>query len=159
MTPFFYTRGFLYFRLASLATSSTERMPVVKTPAVTHRKSFFCYNYLRTLFTTSPPLGLKAFSPYTMSQCHPSRLEQSSCIKIRAPYIDGDYSSPDFAPYGDCNGKVGYAHCLIPFISFGHVQISPLLPTPNVQVPYIRKKICLTQVSRSFLLFEPLLID
>ena len=94
-----------------------------------------------------------------MSQCHPSRLEQSSCIKIRAPYIDGDYSSPDFAPYADCNGKVGYAHCLIPFISFGHVQISPLLPTPNVQVPYIRKKICLTQVSRSFLFFEPLLID
>jgi len=46
---------------------------------------------------------LKGFSPYTMSHCHSSRLEQSSCIKIRAPYIDGDYSSPDFVPYGDCN--------------------------------------------------------
>jgi len=46
---------------------------------------------------------LKGYSPYTMSQCHSSRLEYSSCIKIRAPYIDGDYSSPDFVPYGDCN--------------------------------------------------------
>jgi len=49
---------------------------------------------------------LKGFSPYTMSHCHSSRLEQSSCIKIRAPYIDGDYSSPDFVPYGDCNGPL-----------------------------------------------------
>ena len=84
-------------------------MPVVKTPALTHRKSFLSRTVLKTLsrFGYSPvPLGLKSFSPYTMSHCHPSRLEQSSCIKIRAPYIDGDYSSPDFAPYGDCNGKL-----------------------------------------------------
>jgi len=58
-------------------------MPVVKTPTLTH--------------------GLKGFSPYTMSHCHSSRVEQPSRVKICAPYIDGDYSSPDFAPYGDCN--------------------------------------------------------
>jgi len=37
------------------------------------------------------------FSPYTtMSQYHSSRLDQSSSVKICAPYIDGDYSSPDY---------------------------------------------------------------
>ena len=101
-------------------------MPVVKTPAVTHRKSFYeysCIKLFRVMGIHHISIGLKNFSPYTMSHCHSSRLEQSSCIKIRAPYIDGDYSSPDFVPYGDCNGKVGYVHSLIPFISFGYTQI------------------------------------
>ena len=71
---------------------------------------YHCYYTVFWVFNAFP-IGMKGFSPYTMTQCHSSRHEQSSYVKIRAPYIDGDYSSPDFVPYG----KVGYALSLIPF--------------------------------------------
>jgi hypothetical protein len=72
-------------------------------------------------------IGLKGFSPYTLSQCHPSQLEHSSRVKIWAPYIDGDYSSPDYVPYGDCNGKVGYVYFIIPVLSH--------LPSTDLTIP------------------------
>lgn len=72
-------------------------MPVVKSSPLTH--------------------GLKGFSPYTTTTQyhHSSRLDPSSSVKIRAPYIDDEYSSPDFVPYGDWYPGPfvdGYQQCL-----------------------------------------------
>jgi len=68
-------------------------MPAVKTSSVTH--------------------GLKGFSPYTTTtQYHSSPLDPSPSVKMRAPYIDGDCSSPDYVPYGDWYpGPLGYQQC------------------------------------------------
>ncbi|KAF8804209.1 hypothetical protein BYT27DRAFT_6712820 [Phlegmacium glaucopus] len=89
-------------------------MPVLKTPPVTHGKSFLVSSYWVSI---KFPIALKAFSPYTMSQYHSSRLQQSPCVKICAPYIDGDYPSPDFVPYDGYNGKFDHTHSLSPVSS------------------------------------------
>lgn len=98
-------------------------MPAVKTSSATHGKSFSASRTvgLGYLGSTSQP-GLKGFSPYTTTtQYHSSPLDPSPSVKIRAPYIDGDYSSPDYVPYGDWyQGPLGKAFFFVLGTSSSH---------------------------------------